>query len=140
LSLVTYYDTTIVLGGQGIYATYYAEKHSEHIEHLLLVSPAGVGEPPFKSEQIATPWKILSSFFITPMSIVRFAGPFGPRLVRFVIEKRISWVPPTNVLRTGAMSLHDVSSYSYHNWALKSSGDRGLHTHLLPVRLLFIIG
>lgn len=67
--------------------------------------------------------------------IIRFVGPFGQRLTRAAMRRRISLTATTNVIRCGDMNFDDITSYSYHNWALKASTDIAIYTHLHPVRL-----
>lgn len=49
-----------------MYSTYYAEKYSQHIEHLILVSPAGVNEGT-KTEDMHWFLRFLAKHYITPM-------------------------------------------------------------------------
>jgi len=67
-------------------------------------------------------------------SAARGMGPLGPRLVRWMVQKRVSWTPPSNAVRTGELDFELFAKYCYHNWALKASGDIAVHTHLHPVR------
>lgn len=64
--------------------------------------------------------------------MIRFAGPFGFTLVQWVIRKRSQWTAPTNVIRSGDMNFHHITTYCYHNWALQPSGDIAVFTHLAP--------
>ncbi|KAF0708932.1 hypothetical protein As57867_006141, partial [Aphanomyces stellatus] len=119
----------------GIYVTNYAIQHPQHVEHLILASPAGVGLPPPPPTTFDIGRAIFSTILklgITPMALVRFTGPLGPHLVQWIVLKRISWVPESNVLRTGEMDLDTACAYIYHNWALPRSGEAALFTHLGP--------
>lgn len=69
---------------------------------------------------------------MTPMSIARFVGPYGPQLVSNILHKRISFMPTNSAMRDGSLDLNDLSEYLYHNWALKPSGERTMTTHLAP--------
>lgn len=66
-----------------MFATSYATRFPRHIRHLILASPAGVGHPPaeiFNTKQLPLPFRIFRRLWqmkITPMSVIRFAGPFG---------------------------------------------------------------
>lgn len=69
---------------------------------------------------------------MTPMSIARFVGPYGPQLVQNVLERRISFMPAASSMRDGTLDLGDMGEYLYNNWALKASGERTMTTHLAP--------
>lgn len=69
---------------------------------------------------------------VTPMTLARVAGPYGPQLVTNVLSRRISFMPETSALRSGVIDLADLSEYIYHNWALKASGEKAMTTHLAP--------
>jgi pimeloyl-ACP methyl ester carboxylesterase len=69
---------------------------------------------------------------VTPMSIARFVGPYGPQLVSNVLQKRVSFMPANSAMRDGSLDMNDLSEYLYHNWALKASGERTMTTHLAP--------
>ncbi|KAL7686501.1 putative alpha/beta hydrolase-1 [Plasmopara halstedii] len=115
-----------------MYCSYYAEKYHQRIEHLILVSPAGVNSSEIKQENLPLLLKFTSLFYITPMSIIRFAGPLGPKIVRWSWRKRIKWTPATNIVRSGEVDFGLITDYCYHNWALQASGDIAFYTHLHP--------
>lgn len=69
---------------------------------------------------------------LTPMSLVRFVGPFGPSLLNRVVHLRVEWMPESSALRNGQLELTLVCEYTYQNWAHKKSGENAMHTHLLP--------
>ncbi|CAI5733382.1 unnamed protein product [Hyaloperonospora brassicae] len=115
-----------------MYSTYFAEKYSQHVEHLILVSPAGVNRSDLTQDGLPFFIKLTSRFYITPMSAVRFAGPLGPSLVRWSWRQRIKWVPATNIVRSGELDFGLITDYCYHNWALQASGDIAFYTHLHP--------
>ena len=66
------------------------------------------------------------------MSVIRFAGPFGPRLMKFVLHRRVTWMPETSALRNGQLHLDYVCEYIYQNWAHDKSGEIAMCTHLHP--------
>ncbi|KAG7399464.1 Alpha/beta hydrolase domain-containing protein 4 [Phytophthora boehmeriae] len=115
-----------------MYSTYFADKYPQHIEHLILISPAGVNSSGLKKEDLPSFLKFTSLFYITPMSAIRFAGPFGPGLVRWSWSQRIKWTPVTNIVRSGEVDFKLITDYCYHNWALQASGDIAFYTHLHP--------
>ncbi|CCI43249.1 unnamed protein product [Albugo candida] len=117
----------------GIYATHYAAKYGRHIEQLLLVSPAGVNPSTYVgNKKFPLLYRVAKMLHLTPMWIIRFVGPFGQRLTRAAMRRRISLTATTNVIRCGDMNFDDITSYSYHNWALKASTDIAIYTHLHP--------
>ncbi|OQR95690.1 serine protease family S33 [Thraustotheca clavata] len=119
----------------GIFVTHYALKYPQNVEQLILISPAGVGYPPKDNSPRSFFFRVIRygwGMKLTPMSFVRFMGPFGKRLVRWILQRRMSWLPDTSVLKTGVLDSAMVAEYMYHNWALKKSGEVAIHTHLLP--------
>ncbi|TYZ61411.1 hypothetical protein PybrP1_002961 [[Pythium] brassicae (nom. inval.)] len=115
-----------------IYSTYYSEKYSQHIEHMILVSPAGVNSSGVTDAELGGVWKFIARHALTPMSAVRFAGPLGLKLVQWIMRRRVAWTPPSNIIRSGDMDFEHITQYCYHNWALEKSGEIALHTHLHP--------
>ncbi|KAG2761763.1 hypothetical protein Pcac1_g26376 [Phytophthora cactorum] len=115
-----------------MYSTYFAEKYPQRVEHLMLISPAGVNSSSLKQEDLPSFLKFTALFYITPMSVIRFAGPLGPSLVRWSWRQRIKWTPATNIVRSGEADFGLITDYCYHNWALQASGDIAFYTHLHP--------
>ncbi|KAG3056220.1 hypothetical protein PI125_g25595 [Phytophthora idaei] len=83
------------LGGHSMgamFATSYTVKYPGRVQHLALISPAGVGHPP-APKRLPIGLRIFRSVWklrLTPMSVARYAGPLGPRLVRFITSVRVS--------------------------------------------------
>lgn len=50
-----------------MYSTYYSEKYSHHVEHLILVSPAGVNTSGVKDADLHWILRLGSRFHLTPM-------------------------------------------------------------------------
>lgn len=109
----------------------------------MLVSPAGVNHPPppdpnsalEKARNASWVRRMVFSAWengVTPMSVARFAGPYGPQLVSSALARRISFMPQSSALRNGSVDMNDLSEYIYHNWALKASGEKTMATHLAP--------
>ncbi|KAJ8502553.1 hypothetical protein ON010_g19185 [Phytophthora cinnamomi] len=69
---------------------------------------------------------------VTPMSLARFVGPYGPKLVQNVVHRRASFMSEGSAMRDGRVDLTELAEYIYHNWALKPSGERAMTTHLAP--------
>uniref|UniRef100_M4B6W1 AB hydrolase-1 domain-containing protein n=1 Tax=Hyaloperonospora arabidopsidis (strain Emoy2) TaxID=559515 RepID=M4B6W1_HYAAE len=112
--------------------------------HLVLASPAGVPLPPPPIDQTTKEGKAVNSSWlrrifiaawengITPMSLARFVGPYGPKLVQYVVNRRTAFMVEGSAMRDGRVDLDEFGEYMYHNWALKPSGERALTTHLTP--------
>ncbi|KAG7380552.1 Alpha/beta hydrolase domain-containing protein 4 [Phytophthora pseudosyringae] len=125
------------LGGHSMgamFATSYTVKYPGHVQHLALISPAGVGHPPAPNG-LPLGLRIFRSIWnlrLTPMSVARYAGPLGPRFLRFVSSVRVSVMPETSCIRRGLIPLDVLAAYWYNNWALEKSGEVAMHSHLLP--------
>ncbi|KAF8957554.1 hypothetical protein BGZ52_013240, partial [Haplosporangium bisporale] len=96
-------------------------------------SGSGSGEPSPKSANTAPAPP--SSLFrklamgawernITPQSIMRFTGPFGPSLVAAYTSRRFAYLE--------ADELRDLNSYIYHISSKSGSGEYALSTILAP--------
>lgn len=111
----------------GYIASKYALKHPEHVQHLILVGPAGfTSETEHKSERLTkfqATWKgaVLNHLWesnFTPMKIVRGLGPFGPNLVRKYTSARFG--EGEGLAEQESLLLTD---YVYHTLAAKASGE-----------------
>lgn len=111
----------------GYIASKYALKHPEHVQHLILVGPAGfTSETEHKSERLTkfqATWKgaVLNHLWesnFTPMKVVRGLGPFGPNLVRKYTSARFG---EGEGLAEQESSL--LTDYVYHTLAAKASGE-----------------
>ncbi|KAH9758955.1 putative 1-acylglycerol-3-phosphate O-acyltransferase [Citrus sinensis] len=98
----------------GYVAAKYALKHPEHVQHLILVGPAGFSaQSDAKSEWITkfrATWKgaILNHLWesnFTPQKIIRGLGPWGPDLVRKYTNARFGAYSSGSVLTTEESSL-----------------------------------
>ncbi|KAJ3288408.1 hypothetical protein HK104_008190 [Borealophlyctis nickersoniae] len=114
----------------GYLSVAYALKYPSRVEKMILISPAGVGKPP---EDLATPrrrgmlfslFRTLWSYGVTPMSIVRLGGPWGPSLVRKYTSRRFAYLDQTDA--------EDLHGYMYHISAQPGSGEYALSRLLLP--------
>ncbi|GLT69163.1 hypothetical protein SLA2020_413370 [Shorea laevis] len=114
----------------GYVAAKYALKHPEHIQHLILVGPAGVSpEADAQSERFAqfrATWKgaILNHLWesnFTPQKIVRGLGPWGPNIVRNYTTARFGAYSSGDVLIEEESRL--LTDYVYHTLAAKGSGE-----------------
>uniref|UniRef100_A0A7S1SUR5 AB hydrolase-1 domain-containing protein n=1 Tax=Tetraselmis chuii TaxID=63592 RepID=A0A7S1SUR5_9CHLO len=124
----------------GYLATVYALRHPEHVQHLVLVSPAGIPAMPSDWEPKAVrssfsvagvAWRTAISAWeggVTPGAITRGLGPFGMGLVNRYISGRFR--------RTGeGLTDDEVSSfrdYQYHILAQNGSGEHALRHILQP--------
>lgn len=89
-------DKMVLVGHSigGYLSAVYALKHPEHVQHLVLVCPAGVGRKPDDwqfPESLRSPWTIRGQlrrmaaltwdWGMTPGTLIRSAGPWGVDLV-----------------------------------------------------------
>uniref|UniRef100_A0A0D6QZI5 1-acylglycerol-3-phosphate O-acyltransferase n=1 Tax=Araucaria cunninghamii TaxID=56994 RepID=A0A0D6QZI5_ARACU len=125
-------DNFILLGHSfgGYVAAKYAIKHPEHVQHLILVGPAGfTAESDQKFEWVTkfrATWKgaILSHLWesnFTPQRFVRGLGPWGPDLVRRYTSFRFVSNSTGDILSEEESKL--LSDYVYHTLAAKASGE-----------------
>ncbi|KAI6688311.1 hypothetical protein NL676_025139 [Syzygium grande] len=114
----------------GYVAAKYSLKHPEHVQHLILVGPAGFSsETDPKSEwlmQFRRTWKgaIMSHLWesnFTPQKLVRGLGPWGPDLVRRYTSARFGSYSDGSVLTEDESKL--LTDYVYHTLAAKASGE-----------------
>eukprot|EP00268_Persea_americana_P045339 TRINITY_DN4619_c0_g1_i2.p1 TRINITY_DN4619_c0_g1~~TRINITY_DN4619_c0_g1_i2.p1 ORF type:complete len:425 (+),score=67.80 TRINITY_DN4619_c0_g1_i2:274-1548(+) len=113
----------------GYVAAKYALKHPEHVQHLILVGPAGFSsESDGKSEWLTkfrATWKgaILNHLWesnFTPQKLIRGVGPWGPGLVRKYTTARFSMHTTDGLTEEESQLMTD---YVYHTLAAKASGE-----------------
>ncbi|KAJ3035428.1 hypothetical protein HDV00_003982 [Rhizophlyctis rosea] len=124
----------MVLAGHslgGYLSTAYTLKYPSRVTKLILISPAGVPpQPPTETlPQNRSPlaisiFRTLWTYNLTPMSVVRTFGPWGPNLVRRYTSRRFAH------LEAGEME--DLHEYVYHISAQRGSGEFALGRILLP--------
>ncbi|XP_043707897.1 1-acylglycerol-3-phosphate O-acyltransferase-like isoform X3 [Telopea speciosissima] len=114
----------------GYVAAKYALKHPEHIQHLILVGPAGFSsESDVKSERLIkfrATWKgaVLNHLWesnFTPQKVVRGLGPWGPKVVSGYTRARFGAHSTGEVLNEEESKL--LTDYVYHTLAAKASGE-----------------
>ncbi|CAD7701645.1 unnamed protein product, partial [Ostreobium quekettii] len=123
----------------GYLAATYALKHPEHVEHLILVCPAAIaGRPPEDDspQSVRSPWtlrgqlwrfsKLMWNVGVTPQSIVRLMGPWGPDLVGKYVVGRF------NGFITDPEEARDLQEYFYQITAAKGSGEYALRHIMAP--------
>ncbi|RKO88140.1 Alpha/Beta hydrolase protein, partial [Blyttiomyces helicus] len=124
-------DTMTLMGHSmgGYFSAAYALKYPERVEKLVLVSPAGI--PRMPEGYVAKRRGAMMSLFrnlwkmnVTPMSVVRSVGPWGPSLVKKYTERRFAYL--------GAEDAADFHDYIFHISAQPGSGEYALARLLLP--------
>ncbi|KAK2998402.1 hypothetical protein RJ639_024147 [Escallonia herrerae] len=114
----------------GYVAAKYALKHPEHVQHLVLVGPAGFSsESEHKSEWLTrfrASWKgiVMNHLWesnFTPQKVVRGLGPWGPNLVRRYTSARFGSYSTGDILAEDESKL--LTDYVYHTLAAKASGE-----------------
>lgn len=114
----------------GYVAAKYALQHPEHVQHLILVGPAGFSSETEHSSEWLTKfratWKgmlvnhLWESNF-TPQRIVRGLGPWGPGLVQRYTSARFGSHSTGELLTEQESTL--LTDYIYHTLAAKASGE-----------------
>ncbi|KAI3637145.1 hypothetical protein MIR68_004851 [Amoeboaphelidium protococcarum] len=116
----------MVLGGHslgGYLVSCYASQYPQHVEKLLLISPAGMNARLDFSKQIDsfsfTRRSVIKTVItlwdwnLTPQSVVRMGGSlFGERLVRGYVQNRFSTNVDTNAVKGEDGSIGDLASQS----------------------------
>ncbi|GBG00298.1 1-acylglycerol-3-phosphate O-acyltransferase-like [Raphidocelis subcapitata] len=125
----------------GYLAAAYALRHPDHVQHLVLVCPAGVPEKPegwesrFSSPAVPALRRALFRAAagaweagVTPGAVIRALGPWGPGLVGKYVGGRFSYhgQPLT------AEEVPVFSDYFYHISASAGSGEFALRHLLSP--------
>ena len=116
----------------------YAQRHPDHVSHVILASPVGLPPPPEETgvdealagRQRSWIFRTLKSAWeggTTPQALVRGVGPLGPGLTRRVIHARFS---RTNMLVPADLDV--MSKYMYHISAAAGSGEHVLSAVLAP--------
>ncbi|KAH7692479.1 1-acylglycerol-3-phosphate O-acyltransferase protein [Dioscorea alata] len=114
----------------GYVAAKYALKHPEHVNHLILVGPAGfTSETEHRSEWLTkfrATWKgmIINHLWesnFTPQKVIRGLGPWGPDLVRRYTSARFGSYSNGSTLTEEEAGL--LTDYVYHTLAAKASGE-----------------
>ncbi|BDA50675.1 (Lyso)-N-acylphosphatidylethanolamine lipase [Coccomyxa sp. Obi] len=134
-------DKMILVGHSlgGYLAASYALQHPEHVQHLVLVGPAGVPQDDVESRPRAqvNRWSMRGQLYhlshtlweagATPGTLIRGLGPWGPSLIQKYARNRF---------REG-MGLSDkevaaFEEYFYHIMAARGSGEHALRHLLAP--------
>ncbi|XP_051123483.1 probable 1-acylglycerol-3-phosphate O-acyltransferase isoform X2 [Andrographis paniculata] len=114
----------------GYVASKYAHKHPEHIQHLILVGPAGfASETEHQTEALTrfrSTWKgvIINHLWesnFTPQKLIRGLGPWGKGLVRRYTSSRFGSYSEASLLSEEESRL--LTDYMYHTLAAKASGE-----------------
>lgn len=125
-------DRFILVGHSlgGYLATRYALRYPEHVQKLILVSPAGVTDRPDdwehkmseRSPRLVRTIRYLWGLNVTPMMLIRAVGPYGPSLVQRYADRRFANLDPVELQR--------LRDYFYHINVRKGSGEFALNTVL----------
>lgn len=124
----------------GYLAGRYALKYPSHVSRLVLVSPAGLPEPPNVSNvtqerravvQVPLGLRLLETLWnlnFTPQGIVRILGPRGQSMVQNIVRRRFH---ATTFESEKEADL--IASYLYHITVQPASGEYALNSILTPV-------
>ncbi|CAI8606539.1 unnamed protein product [Vicia faba] len=110
----------------GYIASKYALKHPEHVQHLVLVGSAGFSSETERITKFLSTWKgsILNQIWesnLTPQTIIRGLGPWGPDLVHRYTSARFVKYSTGELLTESESRL--LTDYVYHTLAAKASGE-----------------
>jgi len=124
----------------GYLSAVYALRHPEHVKHVILVCPAGIGRRPAEwkpPESLRSPWTMRGQMFrfattvwnwgVTPGSMIRAAGPLGPRLVEGYVRRRFKQGHHLSETEVDAFQ-----RYMYSVVAARGSGEFALRHILEP--------
>ncbi|KAK9823325.1 hypothetical protein WJX72_001941 [[Myrmecia] bisecta] len=135
-------DKMVLVGHSlgGFLAATYALRHPEHVEHLVLVCPAGVAKKPEDYRDphvVSSPWtwrgqlfrlaKTMWNFGMTPGVVVRSLGPWGPNLIAKYSRNRFK-----EGLGLTEDEVAAFEQYFYHIMAANGSGEFALRHILQP--------
>lgn len=124
----------------GYLAASYALRHPEQVQHLVLVGPAGIPPKPegWESRFLGEPWSLRTQLYklatsawmagLTPGSVIRGLGPWGPGLIDKYVNGRFS-------VHGQALTQAEKEcfrSYFYHIAAGRGSGEYALRHLLAP--------
>eukprot|EP00879_Flechtneria_rotunda_P006913 GHRR01007260.1.p1 GENE.GHRR01007260.1~~GHRR01007260.1.p1 ORF type:complete len:413 (+),score=123.85 GHRR01007260.1:218-1456(+) len=124
----------------GYLAATYALRHPEQVEHLVLVGPAGIPAKPegWESRFLGDTWSLRTQLYklatqawmsgITPGSVIRALGPWGPGLVEKYVTGRFSMQGQP----LDAVERNVFKDYFYHIAAARGSGEYALRHILAP--------
>ncbi|GBG91879.1 hypothetical protein CBR_g53937 [Chara braunii] len=131
-------DKMILMGHSfGGYVSFiYALQYPQHVQHLILVGPAGFGTPTNRLKEFQATWtgafaNKVWEWNITPQSIIRSLGRFGPGAVRRYTDVRFVQRSQGDQLTETEAEL--FTDYLYHTIAAKRSGE-------LCLRHIFSLG
>jgi len=127
-------DRFVLLGHSfgGYLAAVYALKCPERVTTVVLASPVGVPVPPPDTPSGRSHWPSWLRFVfytlwwlnLAPQTLLRFAGPFGPAVLRKLLTMRFSHVDDVDIAL--------LADYLYHVNAGPPSGERAL-TRVLKI-------
>ncbi|KAL6776482.1 CGI58 [Auxenochlorella protothecoides x Auxenochlorella symbiontica] len=135
-------DRMLLMGHSmgGYLSTCYAARYPERVQHLLLVSPVGVGRQPpdwRPPAALAGRWTLRGQLAraaiaawdhdLTPGRVIRGLGPFGPGLVARYARGRFQ-----QGLAFNDDEVARFESYFYHILAARGSGEFALRHILAP--------
>eukprot|EP00298_Acanthocystis_sp_HF-20_P008867 c17953_g1_i2.p1 GENE.c17953_g1_i2~~c17953_g1_i2.p1 ORF type:complete len:218 (-),score=84.52 c17953_g1_i2:61-714(-) len=115
----------------------YAAKYADRLKHLILLSPVGVPDAPKDIDQkfddasfffryLIKKWKSGTS----PMDIIRTFGPFGMRIIRRLLKRRMAWMPENSTFRQ--LDLDLFCKILHQSWTLPANGERAMNAMLHP--------
>ncbi|CAL5229333.1 g12639 [Coccomyxa viridis] len=135
-------DKMVLVGHSlgGYLAASYALKYPQHVQHLVLVCPAGVPEeagPRRLPSWAESPWSVRGQMFrlsrtlweagATPGAVIRTLGPWGPGLIQKYARSRFR-----EGMGLTSQEVAAFEEYFYHIMAARGSGEHALRHLLAP--------
>lgn len=131
-------DSKFVLVGHslgGLLSTRYTLKYPKAVQGLVLASPVGLpAHPPtdvqLKTKELPNGVRLATSLWnlnVTPQSLLRSLGPWGPDFVSNVLVRRFGGE------RWSEHEKGIISSYLYHISVPPPSGEYSLNSLLIPI-------
>lgn len=138
LNIKSHPEDRVVLCGHslgGYLSACYAAKYPKDVETLVLLSPAGISNPPredltIPSSELPRAMRLVDvawSQNITPGQLIRAFGRRGPRVVHDVVRRRFG------SSRWDDEDARLISSYLYHITAAPGSGEYAMNSLLRPI-------
>lgn len=124
----------------------YCIKYPHQVKNLALISPVGLPTPPSTQDgndqdshnQVAVPTtlSLLQAAWannVTPMSILRIAGPRGKHYTKEILNRRFRRERTDGTLKWEQHEVDLIGEYLYHITVAKASGEFAMNSLLLPV-------
>ena len=122
----------------GFLSAKYCIKYPDQVKNLALISPVGLPSPPPRDNHapVSTSMSFLRAAWannVTPMSILRVAGPRGKNYTKDMLDRRFRRERANGTLKWERHEVDLISEYLYHITVAKASGELAMNSLLMPV-------